>query len=371
MKEFLKGICYEPFPHGYNPSIANNTCIWFGSDIATYNIKPLWGDSFSPKDGPDAGKVFKGRNDLQNLKDLGINLIRLYDWDSRNDHIPFLDSCHELGIKILAPVSNYNLGAFGTPPNMDESIKGLINSFKDNNKKDYHPAIYAIIIGCELDLPSQMPKGYLAEYTKRWAQIENELYNDFRKVPIGHPVSFATNGADYPCFKFWDELLPELLKTKTRDLNQRLILCPHTYNDANYLFDNAQGSGVGWVEHAYDRYNQPILFCEIGCSRLTREDYTTVIKSQIERSIEYNQASEGKLLGTCYFQYCDKVWMPNTTEGSFGLVSNTDQVIGVVNYGQKDFSHTNGFSCNNNYLNIQVLTLNPTFDVIKNVYKTC
>src|ERR1700761_6396348 len=38
---FLKGICYAPFPHGYDPSTCNNTEIWFGSDIADKNIAPL------------------------------------------------------------------------------------------------------------------------------------------------------------------------------------------------------------------------------------------------------------------------------------------------------------------------------------------
>jgi hypothetical protein len=378
VSKFLKGMCYAPFPKGYDPSNANNTCIWFGSDIATYNIKPLWGDSFSPVDGPDVGKVFTGRNDLKNLSDLGVNLIRLYDWDSRNNHTPFLDYCHSLGIQVLVPVSNYNLGAFGTPPDMDGSIRGLMNSFSntgDSTGTDYHPAIYGITIGSETDQQAKIPNGYVAKYTTEWVNIEEQLYSEFREVLIGHPISFAMSGpgwnGDYPCFGYLDQLLLTLLPCNVRNLNKRLIICPHTYNEAHYLYNNAQGSGQGWVDLAWNKYNLPMLFCEIGCSRMTRGDYLEVIKDQIETSIAYGNTTnnKGKLLGICHFQYCDKVWIPDTTEGAFGIVLNTNQVTDVVHYGPKDFTHWVGFSCNNNFLNIQILDSNPSLDIIKGAYE--
>lgn len=366
--KFLKGICYDAFPHGYDPSTANTTCIWFGSDMARYNTKPLWGKSFSPIDGPDAGKIFEGRDDLNNLNNLGVNLIRLYDWDPRNDHMPFLDYCYELGIQVLVPVSNYNLGAFGTPPDMTDSITSLINSFSYNN--DYHPAIYGIIIGSEMDQLPNVPISYVSDYTQKWVQIESVAYSNYRKVPIGHPISFATNGpgwsGKYPCFGYLDELLPPLITNTTRDLNKRLMLCPHTYNEASYLYDNAEGSGKGWIELAYDTYNLPILICEIGCSRLTRDDYLDVVQDQLLKSVMYNQTD--KLLGICYFQYCDKVWTPNTSEGSFGLVNNTDKTTDIVCYGPKDFCHYDGFPCTNNSLNIQILENNPVINVLQNAY---
>ena len=357
----LKGMCYAPFPHGYDPSTANNTSVFFGSDIAQYHMKPLWGDAFSPIDGPDAKKVFRGRDDLKNLKDLGVNLIRLYDWDSRNNHFPFLNYCHFLGLKVLVPVSNYNLGAFGAPPNMDESIKGLLRSFSNSKGSNYHPAIYAVIIGSELDLPSQMPDGYLAKYTNRYVELEKQFgFNN--DIFIGHPVSFATHGGEYPCFNFWDSLIDNL----SPSVYTRLILCPHTYNEASYLFDNAQGSGKGWIEIAYDKYKLPILICEIGCSRMVRTDYLKVIEDQITCSLNYDH---NKLLGICYFQYCDKVWISGTEEGSFGIVANSDQVTDVVHYGPRDFTHYEN-PYKDSFLNIQILNSNPSFNVIKKVFSS-
>lgn len=365
MSNIFKGICYDAFPHGYN--LNNDTCIWFGSDMARYELKALWGDSYTPIDGKDAGKTFKGRNDLRKLKDLGVNLIRLYDWDSRNDHLPFMDYCEELGLKILAPVSNYNFGAFGTPPDMQTSIIGLINSFSNREKTDYHSAIYGITFGSELDLPSKMSKGYLGRYTRKWMEMEERSYSDYRTVPIMHPTSFDTRGEVYPCFAWWDDIYinERLIEYKVRNCNKRLVLCPHTYNEGSYLYNDP-----AWVDKAYERYSLPILFGEMGCSRLVRNDYVRVIEDQLNQSFYYvkTPANEGKLLGVCHFQYCDKVWIPNTTEGSFGIVHNTDEVDDVVSFGCKDFSHSDGLDCGGDYLNIQRLGKNMAYGVIKDIY---
>lgn len=369
-KTFFKGVCYEPFPVGYNPSTANESCIFFGSDIACYNMKPLWGESFTPLGGPDEGKTYVGRDDIRKLAELGVNLIRLYDWDARNDHIPFLDYCEKYAIKVLVPVSNYNLGAFGPAPNMADSITGLIHSFTKHG--DYHPAIHGIIIGSETDQIANVSAAYLVEYTKKWMEIESIGYKTYRKVLIGHPISFAMEGprwkGAYPCFGYLDKIIPPLIKVTVRDLSERLIICPHTYNEASYLYKNAQGSGRGWVDLAYHRYSLPILFCEIGCSRRSRPDYLDVIQHQLEGSIEYYQAHSNELLGISYFQYCDKVWIPNTTEGSFGIVSNTDKVTDIVKYGERDFHHWVGVMCANNSLNIQVLKEEPARAVVEASY---
>lgn len=368
--KILKGMCYSAFPTGYDPSTANKSCIFFGSDAASYNLKPLWGNGFSPTDGQDRDKIFIGRNDIESLVTMGVNLVRLYDWDSRNDHLQFLDYCHINDIKVLVPVSNYNLGAYDTPPPMDDSIINLIKSFGNRERTDYHPAIYGIIIGSELDLPSRMPKGYLTKYTKRWVEIEEQYFNTYKKLPIGHPVSFATHKDIYPCFEFWDNLLSELGTLTIRDLNKRLILCPHTYNEASYLFKSAEGRNKGWVDIAYDKYQLPILFCEIGCSRLVRSDYIQVIADQLEQSMIYQKDNKDKLLGTCFFQYCDKVWATGTTEGSYGVCSNTKDLHYVVKYGVKDFTHKDGNECKNQSLNVPVLFKNAVFNTIKLIY-TC
>src|ERR1044072_7923973 len=310
---FLKGMCYSPFPFPYNPSTANNTCIFYGSDIASYNLKALWGLSFKPFTGPDTHKMFLGRNDLKKLHDLGVNLIRLYDWDPRNQHLDFLDYCYKLGISVLVPVSNYNLGVFGEAPNIDISIKNLIRSFTVRNESDYHPAIYGVLMGNEIDLQPQEIQDYLVEYTQKWAEIEAEHFPTFRKIKVGHPVSFAIQNNNLPCFTFLDSILPTLQKITDSELDKRLMICPQTFNEASYLFDNAEGTNRGWIDLAYERYNLPILITEIGISRLDRRDYMDVIGQQLERSILYGENNPEKLVGVNYFQYCDKVWATGTS----------------------------------------------------------
>src|SRR4051812_9575908 len=106
---FYKGICYQPFPPGYNPSQANKTCIYFGSDIAYNPMAPLWGNNYKSSKGSACGGTDSSpcRNDLQTLRGMGVNLIRLYDWEPRNLHLNFLDYCDTMGLKVLVPASNY------------------------------------------------------------------------------------------------------------------------------------------------------------------------------------------------------------------------------------------------------------------------
>src|SRR6266481_5634819 len=66
---FYKGMCYQPLPfyqhpqrgpQPYDPSIANHTWIFFGSDIGYNCMEPLWGNSFTSRSGITYPR---GRND--------------------------------------------------------------------------------------------------------------------------------------------------------------------------------------------------------------------------------------------------------------------------------------------------------------------
>ena len=48
-----------------------------------------------------------GPSDSDTIRDMGVNLMRLYDWEPRNKHQSFLDACWD-SISVLAPVSNYS-----------------------------------------------------------------------------------------------------------------------------------------------------------------------------------------------------------------------------------------------------------------------
>jgi hypothetical protein len=94
------------------------------------------------------------------------------------------------------------------------------------------------------------------------------------------------------------------------------------------------------------------------------------VADQLEKSHTYGKDNKHKLLGTCFFQFCDKVWMLNTTEGSFGALYNTKATHYFVKYGAKDFSHTDGNNCKDQSLRVSALDINPVYNTVKLIY-TC
>ena len=383
---FYKGMCYQPMPfyvdpqrgvQPYNPSIANTTRIFFGSDIAYNCMEPLWGNSFTSQSGTE---YRFGRNDLQTLRDMGVNLVRLYDWEPRNYHKRFLERCLAHGIKVLAPVSNYFLTPGQGYGNRTNLIPGLIRSFSNgeqNNGTDYHSAIAGIIMGNEPRLHG-FTVAECVQFTKDWVSIEQDQFSGFSMPPIAHPVDFNPYGGRYPSWGFFTPLLEGLSRTTTRNLQSRLFLAANTFNDAFYLFHNAESSGKGYVQLTYDQFHKPLLFTEIGQDR-TKPNYLRVVNGQLSESIAYGAAHPEQLLGICHFQFADKVWLCQTggscpSEGSFGTHSHTRQFLGTVNYVDADFTHIDCIPntnpcvlCHNVPMNPDMLTRNTTYDeVVRN-----
>jgi hypothetical protein len=354
---FYKGMCYQPMPfyqdpvrgvQPYDPSIANTTKIFFGSDIAYNCMEPLWGASFTSQ----SGTTYRfGRDDLRVLKDIGVKLVRLYDWEPRNYHKRFLDRCVAYGIKVLVPVSNYFLKPGEGYPDRLTHIPNLIKSFSDgeqNNGSDYHPAIAGIIMGNEPRL-SGFTVNECVGFTKDWVSIEQNQFPNWSMPRIGHPVDFATYGGSYPAWGFFAPLLQGLSGTTTRNLQSRLFFAPNTFNDASYLFQNAQSSGKGYVQLTYDQFQKPLLFTEIGHDR-TKRNYLDVVEGQLRESIAYGAAHPEQLLGICHFQFADKVWKCQThectdSEGAYGTHSHTREFLGTVNYVEADFTHFDCIPC--------------------------
>jgi hypothetical protein len=372
---FYKGMCYSAFPAPYNPSTANTTCIFFGSDIAYNPMEPLWGKGFTSANGTR----FPGRDDLRDINLMGVNLIRLYDWEPRNLHLNFLNYCDQLGIKVLAPVSNYFLNPDPNPINggfgmRNIHIPNLIRSYRNAAGTDYHPAIAGIIMGNEPLINHQFGVTQAIEFTQDWVRIEQQQFSGFRMPPIGHPVDFGKRGHEpYPQWEYWTSLLGRLEGTTIRDLQNRLFLAPQPQNDATYLFDNAEGSGMGYVELTYNRFHKPLLFTELGHDR-TKPDYLNVVEGQLTRSIAYGAQHPEQLKGICHFQFDDKVWKCPTgdpcgdSEGSFGVFSHTNNVLFTVNYAPGDFTHFDTGPCDHEHLRPDMLTRNPVYQKVVSAY---
>jgi len=363
-------MCYQPFPQPYDPSHANTTCIFFGSDIAYNAMEPLWGPSYTSR----SGRTFQGRNDFQTLKEMGVNLLRLYDWEPRNFHKRFLDKCVDLGIKVLAPVSRYFLNPNQGFPDRRNLIPKLIQSFSNgetNNGTTYHPAIAGIIMGNEPGICQCYTVEQCSEFTKDWVEAEKRMRFP-TTLPIGHPVDFGkAPGERFPQWNFWETLLD---RTHLQNLKNRLFLSPQPQNDAFYLFENAENSGRGYVQQTFEKFGVPLLFTELGKDR-QKPNYQAVVQGQLEGSIAYGAAHPEQFLGICHFQFADKVWkcpsfQCRDSEGSFGTHSHTNTVLVTVDYVPEDFTHVDEphFNCNNQQLKPDMLVQNPTYAIVKGIY---
>lgn len=368
MNANFNGMCYAPYPQGHNPSIANHTYIFFGSDVAYDCMTPVWGKEYTSKSGShcDLNGPNKARNDIQTLADMGVKLIRLYDWEPRNNHLNFLDYCNSFNIKVLVSVSNYFVKPDEGLNGRDEQIPKLINSFSNREKTDYHSAITGIVIGNEPRISGFSAQNCI-DFTTSWANIEASQYPNYRELMIGHPVDFATYGGKYPCFGFWDPLFDALNKVTAKNLNKRLFLAPQTYNDHIYLFENAEGSGKGYVDIAYEKYQKPILFTEIGHDR-TKPNYQKIADGQLAGSIEYGTKNPNILLGICFFQFADKVWIPRTSDGSHGTRTQGNDIMCTINFDNGDFTHWDK-DCKNVPLTVNTLIPTPLNDVVLKYYK--
>ena len=333
-------------------------------------MEPLWGSSFTSR----SGRTFQGRNDFQTLKQMGVNLLRLYDWEPRNFHKRFLDKCVDLGIKVLAPVSRYFLNPNQGFPDRRNLIPKLIQSFSNgetNNGTTYHPAIAGIIMGNEPGICQCYTVEQCSEFTKDWVEAEKRMRFP-TTLPIGHPVDFGKDpGERFPKWNFWETLLD---RTHLQHLKNRLFLAPQPQNPGSYLFRDAEGTGRGYVPQTYEKFGVPLLFTELGHNR-QEADYQAVVRGQLEDSIAYGAAHPEQFLGICHFQFADKVWkcpsfQCRDSEGSFGTHSHTNTVLVTVDYVPEDFTHVDEphFNCDNQQLKPDMLVQNPTYAIVKEIY---
>lgn len=143
-RELIKGISYGPTPVT-TPSEAARLPQddWFCNAAS-----PMWSS--------------EGRGDLQIIKSLGANLVRLYGNNPANDHSDFLDEAHELGLQVAPGMSDWPFyqqvpgNCITTQFNCFTQIKemytlNLQNGFLTADGR-YHPAIRVMNIINEPDL---------------------------------------------------------------------------------------------------------------------------------------------------------------------------------------------------------------------------
>jgi hypothetical protein len=136
----LKGISYGPAPLKGPGKLPND-------DFMVESAKAQWSSS--------------GRGDLEIMKALGANAVRLYGNDPSQDHKSFLDEALSLGLQVIPGISDYpytqmDKNCVSTDFNCYTQIKesyglNLKNGFLDSNGA-YHPSLKQIIVINEPDL---------------------------------------------------------------------------------------------------------------------------------------------------------------------------------------------------------------------------
>lgn len=365
-----KGIAYQAFGHGYNPGTANSTNIYFGSDIARKQFGSLWGtQSYLLQDSCQP----HCRNDLQTMKNMGVNLIRLYDWDPRNDHSQFLDHAHSLGIKVIVPISNWLATQPSTTWEAALAAYFTHGNFGNATEGDWHPAIAGVSITNELELfeGGRWFKSGTALVVKFLETARSKGYS--KDVLVGMSVSFAALNGKAPAWEQFDQLLQE---GGLSSFMSQLMLNPNSYNDRNHLFGTP--GQPGWVQKTYERYKLPILFTEIGQSRYpgSNEQAQAIIKGQLEGTLEYQRAHPEQLLGAIHFQFSNKVWKQSgsddgtgetDSEGAFGAFRH-GPTVKTVHPVENDFNH---WEAGDNHGTIQIPRLLPTatHDTVVKAYR--
>jgi hypothetical protein len=175
--EGIKGVAYQPCPTDY---FSPNTPVKYGNtDFTNSDFQALWGvdnkgitRNVYYRDG-----TVKQQGDLQTLADMGVNFLRLYNWQSGNngitgwvDHTPFLDECDRLGIYVIVPVFITPDPISGSVPyqNLDWLIQSTSN----------HRCVVAYSIGNEI--APTVGNAQLWENIKLYANRVRELLDTNR-----------------------------------------------------------------------------------------------------------------------------------------------------------------------------------------------
>jgi hypothetical protein len=260
----VRGVCYQPTPIGENPSAA-----------------PPYGDYFT------AGYAALAARDLPNLRTLGANVIRVYNWDPAADHRAFLDACYNGGVdpifvlinRWIDPATNWsNAGAVDAIRQQFVQIDAGLGS---------HPAVLGIVLGNEANI--QNGNGANAAF---WAAM-NSIAGSIKQRTPSRLVSVAITDA-----------IPQIA-ARDASMGSLDFWCVQTYRGTTL--------GTLFTEYAAAS-SRPLVLTEFGTDALnhvTGQPYpnnaelvgTTV--AGLWREIAANAAI---CAGGCVFEYADEWW---------------------------------------------------------------
>lgn len=169
----IKGIAYDPRPSNF---VQNPDNMYFDDDFYNQDFCQLWGNKSS---AGCSQKPDKFRDDLMTMKNIGVNFIRMYDWNWQRNHEGFLEYAADMGVRVTVPFCN---GCMATET--AEKIIEDINGYSAKAKS----AIALFIVGNELN-------GFL-DFIPQTLNAIKGASGTLSTVPICTPIKTNGSGKD-------------------------------------------------------------------------------------------------------------------------------------------------------------------------------
>ena len=210
----FKGMAYDPKPSNVEQ---NPGMMYFDDDFYNQDFCQLWGNKTSVgcSQKPD-----KFRDDLMTMKNIGVNFIRMYDWNEQRDketfspigHQGFLEYAADLGIKVSVPFCNTCMGQAKAEAIIDE-----INKYSAKAKS----AIGLFIVGNEL--------GGFEKFIPETLNAIKGAAGSLSTVPICTPIKTNGSGKDAVVANALIDTANKYDVYKSNSMENRFIACVNFY----------------------------------------------------------------------------------------------------------------------------------------------
>ncbi|MFA7480955.1 MAG: hypothetical protein WC314_10655 [Vulcanimicrobiota bacterium] len=351
----IKGVCYSPSPINVVGDGAPNIGDFFidnvtrpgdKSQVDFYNWFALWGTRkylYTFEDQP-----LYSRGDLDKIRGLGANSLRVYSFLSRHQgdpavpnsvqypdpetsyhhtHTQFLDECYNNGkdplyvmVGIPTPSDLWYLSLKDkTPAKMKLYLKNLQEVVQDVGD---HPAVIGFCLVNEINEAQHAYPGMQADKPETAQVNENsdyywgrmKAYSDQTKTTAPDKLV----GAAFHDFREIAQYVSEVPTTGSTYLEQLTNLDfagVNTYHRGDYpdVFTR------GWLAIPPEK-RKPLIWTELGFSATTRPDISDPLTGfgdtaesrqrtadALKQQLPKAHANEG-VLGMYYFEYCDEWW---------------------------------------------------------------
>merc|ERR1711920_847850 len=284
-----------------------------------------------------------GRNDLQVIKDLGANTVRLYHsigLDGPGDHGIFLDRAESLGLNVMPGYHTYN-AIYGGCPDFNcfdtwksYTLKAFTQGFRRNNS--WHPAVSVLLLFNELDFF----RGYgrTAHARSAVSALDGVLAAEQEAgvEPVRVKLSIAWSNAHGESldgtvsgFAIWamQDLVSSISDPSTIRYSPRtpqsMMMEAYQMRWAHSI--NVQTPGIlGYMAQHYYRFEPtPWFIGEYGANGMSQD----AIQTELENMNASARDENDPFMGMAIFQF-QAAYFKGGSEANFGLFRLGDRQVG-------------------------------------------